>query len=92
MTLLQEIKPGVLVKGLLPGKAVTIISVKWHGDIGVELVYTDASGNLGSELLYRDSESRLEIASDGLPWSFDADGARIPSCLGGLSYSSRVSV
>ena len=33
-------------------------------------------GILGSELLYRDSESRLEIASDGLPWSFDADGAK----------------
>src|SRR3989442_5489520 len=75
MALLEELAPGVLVKGLLPGGIVTIISVKRHGSIGVELVYQDAGGKLGSELLYSDSIGHLEIASEGLPWSFDADGA-----------------
>src|SRR5579859_4423151 len=75
MSLLEELVPGVTVKGLLPGGTVTIISVKRHGSIGVELVYQDANGNLGSELLYSDNVANLEIAAAGLPWSFDADGA-----------------
>lgn len=75
MALLEELKPGVLVKGLLPGSIVTIIEVIRHGSVGVELTYKDGNGRLGSELLYRDSATHLEIASDGLPWSFDADGA-----------------
>jgi SNF2 family DNA or RNA helicase len=75
MALLEELAPGVLVKGLLPGGTVTIISVKRHGSIGVELVYQDAGGKLGSELLYSDSIGHLEIAPAGLPWSFDAEGA-----------------
>src|SRR6266481_4965899 len=75
MARLEELKPGVLVKGILPGNLVTVIDVKWHGSIGVELTYKDAGGRPGTELLYRDSETMLEIASEGLPWSFDADGA-----------------
>jgi hypothetical protein len=31
------------------------------------------------ELLYQDREPTLEIASAGLPWSFDADGANFRS-------------
>ncbi len=75
MALLEEITPGVLVKGLLPGGAVTIISVKRHGSTSVELVYQDANGHLGSELLYSDSVVHLEIVPAGLPWGFDADGS-----------------
>jgi SNF2 family DNA or RNA helicase len=74
MALLEELTPGVAVKGLLPGGTVTIISVKRHGSIDVELVYQDASGNLGSELLYSDNVANLHIAAAGLPSSFDADG------------------
>ena len=74
MALLEELAPGVLVKGLLPAGSVTIISTKRHGSIGIELVYQDAGGNLGSELLYSDSMANLEIVPAGLPWSFDADG------------------
>src|SRR5260370_18310789 len=75
MALLEEITPGVLVKGLLPGGAVTIITVKRHGSIGVELVYQDANGHLGSELLYSDSVAHLEIVPAGLSWGFDAGGS-----------------
>jgi hypothetical protein len=75
MALLEELKPGVLVKGLLPGSLVAVIDVKRHGSIGVEVTYKEANGRLGSELLYRESEARLEIANEGLPWSFDADGS-----------------
>src|SRR5437660_608057 len=74
MTLLEELKPGVLVKGLLPGNLVTVIDVKQQGSICVELTYKDANGHFDSVLLYRESEPSIEIASEGLPWSFDADG------------------
>src|SRR5438552_16733395 len=75
MALLEELTPGVLVKGLLPGANVTVISVKRHGSQSIELVYKDASGRLGSELLYSDTIANLQIAPAGLPWSFDAEGA-----------------
>ena len=74
MALLNELKPGALVKGLLPGGIVTIIDVKNYGDISLELIYKDSSGHLGTELLYSDSVAQLEIASNDLPWSFQADG------------------
>src|SRR2546422_10352629 len=75
MALLEELKPGVLLKGLLPGNLVTVIDVKRQGSICVELTYKDANGHFDSVLLYRESEPHIEIASEGLPWSFDADGA-----------------
>ncbi len=75
MALLDDLMPGVVVKGLLPGGPVTLISVKRHGSIGVELVYQDANGRLGSELLYSESMANLDIVPEGLPWRFDADGA-----------------
>src|SRR5947209_10601821 len=75
MALLEELTPGVIVKGLLPGANVTVISVKRYGMYTVELVYKEAGGRLGSELLYSDTIANLEIAAAGLPWSFDANGA-----------------
>jgi SNF2 family DNA or RNA helicase len=75
MALLEDITPGVTLKGLLPGGSVTIVSVKRHGSTSIELVYQDASGRLGSELLYGDDLDGLEIVPTGLPWRFDADGA-----------------
>jgi len=47
MALLEELKPGVLVKGLLPGNLVTVIDVKRQGSICVELTYKDAKGRAG---------------------------------------------
>lgn len=75
MARLEDLHHGTLVKGLLPNSLVTIIDVKWYGSASVQVTYKDANGHLGSELLYRDREPTLEIASDGLPWSFDADGS-----------------
>jgi len=45
MALLEELTPGVAVTRLLPSGTVTIIGVKRHGSIGVELVYQDASSS-----------------------------------------------
>jgi hypothetical protein len=43
MARMHELKPGVLLKGLLPGNTITIIDVKRHGDVGAELIYKDSS-------------------------------------------------
>lgn len=75
MARLEELTAGTLVNGILPDGPVTVIQAKWHGSNVVELTYKDCAGAPRCELLYRDREPNLEIASAGLPWSFDADGA-----------------
>src|SRR5579859_2564420 len=74
MALLEDLRPGLHVKGLLPGKLATLIEVKRYGASVAEVTYKDAGGGTGSMLLYQDDAARLEIASEDLPWSFDADG------------------
>ena len=61
MARLEELKPGVIVNGLIPGSLVTIIDVKWYGSVGIELTYKDTNGRLGRELLYRNSESLVML-------------------------------
>ena len=45
MTQLEDLKPGVGIKGILPGQSVAVVDVKWHGSSAVELVYRRADGN-----------------------------------------------
>jgi ERCC4-related helicase len=75
MARLEELTRGASVKGILPDSFVTVVDVKWHGQV-VELTYKDASGRLGSELLYRDREPSVDVVTHGSPWSFDGDGAQ----------------
>ncbi len=74
MARLEDLKRAASVKGILPDALVTVVDIKWHGANVVELTYKDPAGRPANELLYRDDESRLEIATIGLPWSFDSDG------------------
>jgi superfamily II DNA or RNA helicase len=74
MTRLEDLTRGASVKGILPDSLITVVDVKWHGSVVVELTYKDASGRLGQELLYRDREPTIEIVSVGRSWSFDGDG------------------
>ena len=66
---------GAAVKGILPDQLVTVVDVKWIGNVAVDLTYKDAAGRPAGELLYRDRESCIEIVAEGSPWSFDGDGA-----------------
>src|SRR5258708_26256056 len=75
MAQLEQLTRGATVKGILPDALVTVVDVQWHGDVAITLTYRDAAGRLGNEILYRDREPSLEIATVGLPWSFDGDGA-----------------
>ena len=72
MVKLEDIKPGFLLQGVLPGKTVTVISsLCWR--TGSDLTYRDANGQVGSCMLFRTNEASLSIRGNDLPWSFDAD-------------------
>jgi hypothetical protein len=66
MATLEELRPGVHLKGLLPGKLVTLIEVKPYGTTVAEVTYKDASGLPGTMLLYQQDAARLEIVSHGV--------------------------
>jgi superfamily II DNA or RNA helicase len=74
MAVLEDLKPGVKVKGIVPGQSVSVVDVKWHGSTAVELFYKRADGGTGTQLLYRHDEANLEIAETRRAWSFNADG------------------
>jgi SNF2 family DNA or RNA helicase len=71
---LEDLRPNVAVRGILPEALVTIVSVQWYGDNALELTYKDPAGRVSNEVLYRSDESRLQVAEKGKPWSFDGDG------------------
>lgn len=71
MARIEELQPGIVVKGILPDQHVTIVTVDRQGGDAIELVYKDSHGTLGVELLFRDKVDSLEIVTEGLPWSFD---------------------
>ncbi|CAL8981584.1 RNA polymerase-associated protein RapA [Rhodoplanes serenus] len=74
MARLEDLKPNAAIRGLLPTGLVTVVNVQWFGSEAIELTYKDGAGRVANELLYRHDESRLEIAEEGRPWSFDGDG------------------
>ncbi|MBP7961432.1 MAG: DUF3883 domain-containing protein [Caldilineaceae bacterium] len=74
MRSLNDLQPGAVVHGILAGQAVTLVSVKWYGSDTVEAVFKDAAGKAGTQLLFRSNELDLDLVTEGLPWSFDADG------------------
>lgn len=72
---LEDLQPSVVVRGILPDAAVTVVSVTWHGTDALTLVYRDPSGGVADELLFRSDETRLTVVADARPWRFDGDGA-----------------
>ena len=74
MARLEELTRGAQVRGLRPDGPVTVVDVSWFGAAALELTFKDAQGRPGNELLYRTDEARLEVATKGPAWNFDADG------------------
>ncbi|POM23754.1 RNA polymerase-associated protein RapA [Actinomadura rubteroloni] len=63
--LLEELKPGLRIEGLIPAEALTIIAVQRHGTDALELTYKTTTGSLGQQVVFRKDESRLRIARSG---------------------------
>ncbi len=72
---LEDLKPGVSVRGMLAGEAVTVVQTDWFGTDALTLTYRRASGVVSDELLYRSHQARLEVDGSAGGWTFDADGA-----------------
>ena len=73
MAVLEKIKPGAMIKGVVQGHSVQIISVDWIGNQAINIVYREPDGGVSESTLYRDDENRLGIEARGRSWSFDGD-------------------
>ncbi|MBX9363655.1 DEAD/DEAH box helicase [Streptomyces sp. WAC04114] len=69
--LLEELKPGLRISGLIPAEAVTVIAAQWHGANAVELTYKTAGGGLDQRIVFRKDEDGLSVAHSGSR-AFDA--------------------
>jgi len=74
MAKLEQVTVGSTVKGIVGNEAVSIVAVQWYGTNVLEITYKDSKGTPGTQLLYRETEPTLEVLSNNLPWSFDANG------------------
>lgn len=77
MAKLEELANGCVVKGVLSGETVTIVSTKWYGSDVLEIFYKTNQGITGSLLLYRENEPSLTVCQKSLPWSFDIPGDKL---------------
>ena len=75
MTVLDDVKPGAMIRGVVPGHSVRIVSVDWIGNQAINLVYREPDGGVAETTLYRDDAPRLGVEAPGRHWSFDGDGA-----------------
>jgi len=72
--LLEELKSGVRVEGLIPAEVITVIAAQWHGTDALELTYKNASGGLGQQVVFRKDEDKLSVAQSGSR-AFDASAS-----------------
>jgi superfamily II DNA or RNA helicase len=75
VTVLEDLRSGALVQGVIPSQPVEIVSVEWIGQQAVNLVFRAPGGTVAETTLYRDDEHRLSVETRGRAWSFDADGS-----------------
>jgi superfamily II DNA or RNA helicase len=71
---LEDLTPGARVRGVVPGSAVEVRAVQWHGTQAVTLTYRTDDGTTGERLVFRGDEPGLVIESEGRARAFDADG------------------
>jgi superfamily II DNA or RNA helicase len=69
--LLEELKSGLRIDGLIPAEAVTVIAVQWHGTDALELTYKTSAGALGQQVVFRKDQDTLSVAQTGSR-AFDA--------------------
>lgn len=72
--LLEELKMGIRLHGLIPFDVVTVIAAQWHGGDALELTYKTTSGDLGQQVVFRKDEDALTVAPTGSR-TFDASAS-----------------
>ncbi len=63
--LLEELKPGLRIDGLIPTEAVTVIYAQWHGTDALELTFKTTAGNLDQQVIFRKDQDALTVAHTG---------------------------
>ncbi|TDL33760.1 helicase-related protein [Arthrobacter nitrophenolicus] len=69
--LLEELKTGLRIAGLIPAEVITVIAAQWHGADALELTYKTAAGGLGQQVVFRKDQDALSVAQTGSR-AFDA--------------------
>ncbi|KUI22644.1 helicase [Mycobacterium sp. GA-1285] len=72
--LLEELKPGLRIDGLIPAQVITVIFAQWHGTDALELTYKTADGALGQQVVFRKDQDKLTVAQTGSR-AFDANAS-----------------
>ena len=75
MTTLEELTAGAVVRGVIPGEAVTVVASRWAGSRSVVLTFRTDTGRVDEQVVYRTQEADLSLDRRGTAWSFDGDGA-----------------
>ena len=65
MTVLEDIKNGAQLRGVVPSQPVEVVSVEWIGDQAINLVYRVPGGGVAETTLYRDDQARIELDARG---------------------------
>ncbi|HUO39090.1 MAG TPA: DEAD/DEAH box helicase, partial [Mycobacterium sp.] len=63
--LLEELKPGLRINGLIPAEVVTVIFAQWHGADTLELTFKTAAGTLDQQVIFRKDQDKLSVAQTG---------------------------
>ena len=69
--LLEELKPGLRIDGVIPAEVITVIAAQWHGSDALELTFKTAAGHLSQQVVFRKDQDKLSIAQSGSR-AFDA--------------------
>ncbi|WP_368862008.1 helicase-related protein [Frankia gtarii] len=72
--LLEELKPGLRVGGLIPAEVITVLAAQWHGSDALELTYKTTAGGLGQQVVFRQDQDTLSVARTGSR-AFDANAS-----------------
>jgi hypothetical protein len=72
MLKLEELKIDTHVTGIEPSGAVQVLNVKPAGPDAVAVAYELLDGTLLKKTLFRADEAKLDLASEGRVWAFDA--------------------
>lgn len=75
MLKLEDITVDAQVRGIQADEVVRVVQVEEVGNDAVTVYYKDNQGSLNEQMLFRSHEPRLELATSGRAWAFDAPGS-----------------
>ena len=73
--LLTDLKDGLALVGLEPGRVCTVVAVKPIAEGAVQVFYKLPDGALKERLLGKADEATIALATTERPWAFDGDSA-----------------